>query len=224
VFGKLGANYLGAPILEEYAEAFGFNRHIEFEISVSTSTVNFSDEPYQWAEIASGFNRETTMSPLHGAMMTAAILNHGKLPEPTIVDTITDDGGKIIYRSHLKTINQAISPQASEMINHLMTATIKSGTARKAFRGHRRDRILSRLNIGGKTGSIGGESPHDRFDWFVGFAEEKQGDQKIVISAVVAHENYIGTRAYYYARMAIKHYFHDYFTKNKIKMNREHQS
>jgi peptidoglycan glycosyltransferase len=224
VFGKLGANYLGAAILEEYAEAFGFNHPIEFEIPVVASTAHFSDEPYQWAEIASGFNRKTTMSPLHGAILTAAIINRGKLMEPSIVDQITDETGKVIYCSHPQAVNQAISPQASEMMDSLMEATITSGTAKKIFRGHRRDRVLSRLHMGGKTGSIDNTIGDARFDWFVGYAQEKEGDQKIVISVVVAHEKYIGIRSGEYARMAIKQYFKDYFTKNKIKTDREHRS
>ncbi|MEW6670523.1 MAG: penicillin-binding transpeptidase domain-containing protein [Thermodesulfobacteriota bacterium] len=224
VFGKLGANYLGGTVLEEYAGAFGFNHPIEFEIPVVASTAHFSDEPYQWAEIASGFNHKTTMSPLHGAMLTAAIINGGKLMEPTIVDQVTDESGKVIYRSRPKTVNQAISPQASEKMNSLMEATITSGTAKKIFRGYQRDRVLSRLHMGGKTGSIDNKVGDARFDWFVGYAEEKGGDQKIVISAVVAHEKYIGIRSAEYARMAIKHYFKDYFTKNKTKTNSEHRS
>ncbi len=33
-------------------------------------------------------------------------------------------------------------------------ATVRSGTSRKSFKGYRNDRILSKLNMGGKTGSI----------------------------------------------------------------------
>jgi peptidoglycan glycosyltransferase len=47
----------------------------------------------------------------------------------------------------------------------------------------------------------------------VGFATEKKGPEKIVVSVMVAHEKYIGIRAGQYARMAIEHYFKDYFTK-----------
>lgn len=224
VFGKLGANHLGAAILEQYAQAFGFNRPIEFEIPVVSSSAHFSDEPYQWAEMASGFNRKTTISPLHGAVLTAAIINGGKLIEPSIVDQITDETGKIIYCSRPRTIHQAISSHASEMMDSLMEATITSGTAKKIFKGHRRDRVLSRLHMGGKTGSIDNTIGDARFDWFVGYAQEKEGDRQMVISVVVAHEKYIGIRSAEYARMAIKQYFKDYFTKNKIKTEHAHRS
>ena len=213
VFGKIGAHYLGKNTLEKYAEAFDFNKDIDFEIEIAPSFVNLSDEPYQWAEVACGFNNKTKMSPLHGAMMASAIINQGSIMEPTVVDQIIDEKGEIIYRNRLVTINQAITPRASDILNQLMAATIRSGTCKKAFRGYRKDKILSKLNIGGKTGSIDNKSHDARYDSFVGFAEEKDGPKKIALSVVVAHEKYIGLRASYYARIAMKKYFRSYFEK-----------
>ena len=213
VFGKIGAHYLGKNTLEKYAEAFDFNKNIDFEIEIAPSFVDISDEPYQWAEVACGFNNQTKISPLHGAMMASAIINQGNIMEPTVVDRIIDEKGKIIYQNRLVRINQAISPKASDIVNQLMAATIRSGTCKKAFRGYRKDNILSKLNIGGKTGSIDNKSHDARYDWFVGFAEEKDGPKKIAVSAIVAHEKYIGLRASYYARIAMKKYFLKYFEK-----------
>jgi peptidoglycan glycosyltransferase len=213
VFGKIGVLYLGKNTLEKYAEAFDFNKNIDFEIKIAPSSVYLSDEPYQWAEVACGFNNKTKMSPLHGAMMASAIINQGSIMEPTVVDQIINEKGEIIYRNRLVAINQAITPRASNVLNQLMAATIRSGTCRKAFRGYRKDNILSKLNIGGKTGSIDNKSHDARYDWFVGFAEEKNGPKKIALSVIVAHEKYIGLRASYYARIAIKKYFRSYFEK-----------
>jgi penicillin-binding protein A len=210
VFGKIGAHYLGKNTLEKYAEAFDFNKNIDFEIEIAPSFVDLSDEPYQWAEVACGFNNKTKISPLHGAMMASAIINQGSIMEPTVVDQIVDEKGKIIYRNRLVTINQAITPKASNILNQLMATTIRSGTGKKAFRGYRKDKILSKLNIGGKTGSIDNKSHDARYDWFVGFAEQKDGPQKIAVSVIVAHEKYIGLRASYYARIAMKKYFLNY--------------
>jgi peptidoglycan glycosyltransferase len=213
VFGKIGSLYLGKDTLEEYAKAFGFNRDINFEIIVDPSCVALSDKPYQWAEIASGFNNQTKMSPLHGAMMASAIINQGQLLEPTIVDRIVNEKGRIIYKGKLTMMSQAMAPNASQTLNLLMANTIKSGTGRKAFRQYRRDKILSKLNIGGKTGSIDNRIHDARYDWFVGFAEEKNGEKKIAVSVIVAHEKYIGLRATYYARIAMKKYFEDVFVE-----------
>ena len=220
VFGKIGYLYLGKDTLEEYAKAFGFNQDINFEIIVDPSCVALTDKPYQWAEIASGFNNQTKMTPLHGAMMASAVINQGQLLEPTIVDRIVNENGRIIYQGKSTPMSQAIAPDASQTLNLLMENTIKSGTGRKAFRRYRRDKILSKLTIGGKTGSIDNKVHDARYDWFVGFAEEKKGEKKIAVSVIVAHEKYIGLRATYYARIAMKKYFKDVFAKNQNLSNK----
>ena len=111
--------------------------------------------------------------------------------------------------------NNIITPETSNEIKKIMRATIYRGTCRKEFRGYKRDKILSKLNIGGKTGSIGSRKIRNvRYDWFVGFAEEKKGTQKIALSIIVAHEKFIGKKASYYAKIAIKKYFKDHIHKS----------
>lgn len=219
VFGKIGALYLKKNAIEKYAAAFGFNRNIEFEIPLAPSLLNLTDEPYQWAEIACGFNRETMLSPMHGALITSAILNGGQMIEPTIVNQIVDKTGQVLYRSSLITMNQVCAPDVSNVVKNLMRATINSGTCRKAFKGYRKDHILSRLTIGGKSGSIGNKAHDIRYDWFVGFAEEKGGPGKIAVSVVVAHEKYIGIKSSHYAYMVMKRFFRNYFEHTEKRIN-----
>ena len=220
VFGKLGAIYLGKDALKKYADSFGFNSQIDFEINIPESPMHISDDPYNWAEIACGFNNDTRISPIHGALIASAIINNGEMPEPTIVDRILDEKDHTIYKNHLTLVKHSITPATSKTITNLMETTIRSGTCRKAFRGYKRDRILSKLNIGGKTGSIDNKTHDTRYDWFIGFAEEKNGPEKIAISVVVAHEKYIGIRASQYARLIMKEFFKDYFVKNQQKQKK----
>jgi peptidoglycan glycosyltransferase len=213
VFGKLGALYLGRDELETYARAFGFNHPINFEISLSPSRTVITDEPYQWAEIASGFNRQTMMSPVHGALIAATIFNQGKLIEPTLVDRIVGEDGAELYHSRPATINQAFAPNTSNALHELMKATARSGTMRRAVRRYRRDKIISRLEIGGKTGTINNKTDDVKYDWFVGYAQDKGGDGKLILSVLVAHQKYIGIRATQYAIMAFKQYFKTHFAR-----------
>jgi len=217
VFGKIGALHVGRSGLEAYALAFGFNRVIDFEIALPASSIQISENPYQWAEIASGFNKKTKISPLHGALIASTVINQGKLIEPSIIDRIEDESGRVIYAGHPKAIHQTLQPEATGILNQLMAETIKTGTCKKIFRGYSRDKILSRLNIGGKTGSINNQTHDARFDWFVGFAEERKGAEKIVLAVLVAHEEFIGVRAGQYARLAMKHYFKSYFAEMESK-------
>jgi penicillin-binding protein A len=207
VFGKIGTLQLGKPLLEKSAAAFGFNTPLDFELPLSLSHFEIGDQPYNWAEIASGFNRETTLSPLHGAMMATAVLNEGFMVTPSLVDEVVDAQGKALYTSQLPAKHLAMSPKAAHELSRMMEATIASGTSRKAFRGYSHDKILSGLEIGGKTGSINNRSQDAKIDWFVGFAKEREGQAKLAVAVMVAHEKLIGTRASQYARMAMARYF-----------------
>jgi penicillin-binding protein A len=212
VFGKLGALYLDRKALQEYATAFGFNQPVGFELPVEPSHVRIEEDAYQRAEIASGFNNETTISPLHAAMMAAAVLNKGRMIVPSIVDRVTDDNGRLLYDVRPAWHGRAMSAKASNVLARLMETTIQSGTGRKAFR-RRRNSVLAKLDIGGKTGSIDNRSHDVRFDWFVGFARERNGSEGLVVAVLVAHEKYIGIRAAQYAKMAMKHYFENQFAQ-----------
>ncbi len=209
VFGKLGVLKLGKTVLEEYATAFGFNQPIEFELPLDASHLQIEPTVYHWAEIASGFNRDTTLSPIHAAMMASAVVNKGRMVNPTMVDCVTDETGDLLYQNSPNWPRRAMTAKAAEVLADLMEATVRSGTGRKTFRDRRRHKVLTKLNIGGKTGSIYNRAHDARFDWFAGYAREKQGPGQLAIAVMVAHEEYIGTRAIEYARMAITHYFKD---------------
>jgi peptidoglycan glycosyltransferase len=209
VFGRLGANLLGKDVIEAYAEAFGFNREIDFELPLRPSRVELTDGAFELAEVASGYNRTTRISPLHGAAMAAAIVNQGRWVEPTIVDWISNEAGQTIYQSQATYRDRAIDRDTAKVLRQLMQATVQSGTAHKEFQKHQGDKVLSRLEIGGKTGSMGDGTGETRYDWFVGYAREPQRKKQLVVAVVVAHEGYIGTRAAAYAVMAMKEYFQD---------------
>jgi cell division protein FtsI/penicillin-binding protein 2 len=207
VFGKIGALRLGKEKLEQSAVAFGFNQPIDFELPVPASHISIKDNAYHWAEIASGFNNDTVITPLHGAMMAAAVINGGEMPSPSMVDRISDAKGKFLYQTEPHRQGRAMSANAADTLIRMMETTVTSGTGRKVFRGLRRHRTLSHLQIGGKTGSIFNRAHDLRLDWFVGFAKEKKGRCGLAISVLVAHEEYIGRRAGQYARMAMTHFF-----------------
>ncbi len=206
-FGKLGIFYLKKNLLEEYAMRFGFNRPIDFELPVQPSYIAVGDDPYHWAEIACGFNRQTLISPLHAAIMAATIVNDGKLVNPTIVDDVIDSEEESVYSNSTDVVRQVISSETCEQMKELMSATISRGTSQRTFRGYRRDRVLSKLLIGGKTGSIKSRSDELLYDWFVGFGIEKGGAKKLALAVLVVHGKLLRARAQEYARLALRYYF-----------------
>lgn len=206
VFGKIGVHQLGKSGLESYAAAFGFNKAFDFEIPLPPSTFAVTDDPFNCAEAASGFNRRTLLSPMHGALIVASIVNNGRLLEPTLIDTVRA-GDEAVYRRRQQEACEPVTPYTANTLKKMMTETVASGTASKSFAGYKKDKVLSRLAIGGKTGSINNNAEHLKYDWFAGFAEGEAGRPKIVVCALVVHKDYIGIKSAQYARMAIKEYF-----------------
>ncbi|MFH2059063.1 MAG: penicillin-binding transpeptidase domain-containing protein [Pseudomonadota bacterium] len=207
VFGKIGKNKLGKERLDSYAQAFGFNERINSELPFFSGTFATNDSEYHLAELGCGFNNDTTISPLFCTMVAASIINSGHLILPSIVEHVTDAEGKIIYNNKKAIYKTPISTQTASTMVALMQKTISRGTARKSFRGASRDRVLSTLLIGGKTGSLYNKANTVKYDWFTGFAKEKKTNKKIALSIVVGHRKYIGTRASTYAKMILKQYF-----------------
>ncbi len=207
VFGKIGMHTLGADVLQETAERFAFNREIPFDKTLATSRFEAGTDPYLLAELASGFNRQTRITAIHGALIAASIVNGGRLPQPRIVEDIYDENGNRLYTGAAGVLDTAVSADGAAAILDMMKKTVATGTCRKRFHPYRRDPVLSRLIIGGKSGSIDNRDHDARYDWFVGFATDQKHEKAIAIAAVVAHRKYIGVRAGDYARYAIKQYF-----------------
>ncbi len=220
VFGKLGSIKLGGDILEKYARAFGFNQQINSDIPFTPGSILITENAYQWAEVASGFNKTTTISPIFGAMLASTILNAGKMHIPCMVESVTDDKGTILYERKSEVIGIAVKPETARAVMAMMNGTITKGTAKKQFRGLHKDATLSKLNIGGKTGSLYNKKHTVKFDWFTGFCKENQGKEQIVVSVVVGHGKYIGTRAGRYGRMIFKEYFNNFYAINSKQPNK----
>ncbi len=207
VFGKLGKNVLGRERLNAYAHAFGFNETPVSELNFESGRFRLRENDYYLAELGCGFNTDTKISPIFGAMMVTAVLNSGKSLMPAIVDQVKNLDGEVIYKHKKEVYKTSMAPASAEKMISLMEKTISRGTARKAFRGISRDRILSKLVIGGKTGSLYNKEHTVKYDWFTGFGKPKTGGRSLAVSIVVGHRKYIGTRASSYGKMILRQYF-----------------
>jgi peptidoglycan glycosyltransferase len=177
VFGKIGA-LSSKGNLEAYGDAFAFNRQVDFELNWPTSRLAVKDESYHRAEIASGFNRQTTLSPLHGAVIVSAVVNGGMPVEPTLVDRITNDAGNAVYRAEPRFLPAAVSPKTADVLESAHGRHRDLRYRQKSIsRTPQTQQGVVALELGGKTGSIFNRAHDARFDWFVGFAAEKKGEK-----------------------------------------------
>ena len=178
-----------------------------YKLANFSGNFEIHDDEFHLAELGSGFNRDTTISPVFVAMLTSTIINKGKLMTPSIVEQVSSSDNKILYTHKPSTYTAAITPKTAQIMMQLMEKTISDGTARKYFRGAAKDPILSKLIIGGKTGSLSNREHTVKYDWFTGFGKEKAGEKAIVMAIVVGHQKYMGTRSTTYAHRILKRYF-----------------
>ena len=211
VFGKLAMHYLDDGVLLAYANRFGFNQRLPFEMNIHVSAFEIPVDAYQSAELASGFNRRTRMSPIHAALIASAVVNGGEMPSPTLVDSVYSANGQLVYEGDDHALAEAVTADTAERLKEMMLETVSSGTCRRLFRPYRRDRVLKKLRIGCKSGSIDSRGHDARYDWFVGFAESEAVSESIAVAVMVAHEKYIGVKAGDYARYAIREHFNALF-------------
>jgi peptidoglycan glycosyltransferase len=106
-------------------------KQVDFELPWPTSRLAVKDESYHRAEIASGFNRQTTISPLHGAVIVSAVVNGGIPVEPTLVDRIIDRCRQPRLSGRTPVLTGGSVPKTADVLDQLMVATVTSGTAKK---------------------------------------------------------------------------------------------
>ena len=159
VFGKIGMHDLGADVLLEFADRFRFNRPIPFDLPVTASTVEVPESEYGLAEMSSGFNKKTRVSPLHAALIVSAVVNDGQMATPWLVSTIADRNNKQLYRARPGPLDSPIDRQTARELKLMMKDGARYGTTRTAFREFRQSRKFASVVVGSKTGTI-----NDRLD------------------------------------------------------------
>lgn len=204
VFAKLGLFWLTPTELADYANRFFFNQAIASDIPLQKSRIDVPVfDKWALAELASGFTRDTLMSPLQGAIMAAAVVNDGIMMEPFVVDTLRDADGTILYQGESRLLSRPMTEATAHEMRDLMRETVRRGTSRKWFRGFKgRD-----WEVGGKTGSLTSNKPRGKADWFVGYATD--GTERIAIAALTVNERVWRVKASYLARAFLDNYLKD---------------
>ncbi len=182
-FAKIALRWLNIPMLLGYGERFQFNRPIPFELPVEVSRIEIEQSERGLARTAAGFG-EVGLSPLHGAMIGAAIANNGVMMAPCMIDHVLDADGSMLYECLPKVFSaDVVSVETAQSLREMMAMAVIKGTSRKAFRFKRREASLRGITIGGKTGSLTGENPPGKYSWFVGMAPIE--DPEIAVAVMI---------------------------------------
>ena len=119
---------------------------------------------------------DTLASPIHMAMIAAAIDNGGTVMEPYMTERIQNDEGKTVKQFYEKAYGRVLSEKDCEIMKEFMRGVVKNGTAAQmnddAYQAY------------GKTGSAEYNSNGDSHGWFVGFAS-KEGKEDLALAVIV---------------------------------------
>lgn len=217
VFAKVGIYSLGKDKLEHFSQKFGFNTMIPFELEIEMSQMGSGDSLFELAELASGFNQKTTISPFHGALMASAISENGKMPHPFVVDSVTRKDS-CVYKAQNRVWKTPIKGHTAGELREMMQGVSSYGTARKSFKYIRQSARFNNIQYGGKTGSVDKDGI-GRVDWFVGFARDPADPtQRIAVSVVTAHGAYWTVHSSFIAAEYFRYFLKSVQDKQKKEM------
>ncbi|MBC7752696.1 MAG: penicillin-binding protein [Moraxellaceae bacterium] len=205
-FGRLTMENLNPAVIAEYAGKFMFNEDLGADFNVEQSQAIIPKEKgFELTQVASGYNRQNTMSPVHGAMIASAIINDGKMVTPYIVESVKNDKNEIIYSGKSTFNTPVMSKNSALKIKDMMEQTVLTGTSRKTFRQMVRDKKFKEIEMGGKTGHFSGSNPRGTTDWFIGYATD--GDKKIAIATITVNVKKWTVKSSALAQMMFKKYY-----------------
>ena len=184
VFGKAAIENTNAVSLYNMATKFGFNRKIMSDIDLVASHFDIPESQYNLAELASGFNKETLISPIHAAVLASIVSNEGFIIMPKILKQIKTEDGRLEKFYSLKRPKRIFARDTALALKRMMKKVLFQGTAKYAFRKMNK-KLKNILDLGGKTGSITGGNPFGKRDWFVMYALPKHQKTKGISIAVM---------------------------------------
>jgi penicillin-binding protein A len=154
---------LGANRLANYAERFGLETRLSFDIPIAKSQIASSDDFLKTkpalADTAFG-QGQLLVTPLQMAVVAATIAKGGELMRPFLVERITTTGGKTTRHVEPQTLRRVVSENTANEVRDMMINAVTNGYVGSA--------AISGFTVGGKTGTaeVEGQEPHA---WFIGF-------------------------------------------------------
>lgn len=162
IFADL-AIQLGAEDIGISAEAMGFNQDIEYEWRVPEAvwdTGALANDPAALGQSGIG-ERDVRATPLHMAMVAAAVANEGMAVRPFAVSEIFDADGNSVEQTEIRELGRAMSTETATTLTQMMERVVTEGTGRRA--------AVPGVRVAGKTGTATGSGGFSN-PWFIGFA------------------------------------------------------
>ena len=204
VYGRLASDVAGKTSVMEYVNRFGFNQSLLPGTSVKESTATEPQSSHGLMLMGAGLDHDVKISPLHAAVMMAAIANGGKMMAPGLTDRITDRKGADKEVFAPREIRSLVAPETAASLTRMLSSTVTTGTSRRAFHD-RRGRPRLAVEVAAKTGSINGSDPRGHYSWFAAFAPAR--NPRIALVALVINQDKWKIKSAQVGEQALEEFF-----------------
>jgi peptidoglycan glycosyltransferase len=168
VFGRVALNYLSAPILQFYANAFGFNQSIGFDAPLELSEAEVPADSFLRSRTGAGFG-DVYISPVHAAALMAGLANRGVMPRPSLIEGVYPVGSAKLIPIGAQMQKKMVNPATARRLMTMMVASTTTGTSRRDFMLKKKP-ILGNVLVAAKTGTLTGKNPAGLNQWFIAAA------------------------------------------------------
>ncbi|MCU1658294.1 MAG: pbpA [Pseudonocardiales bacterium] len=188
-FAALAVDKLGGPKIADEAKLFGFDgSQLSVPLGVASSTVGTATDLTDNGKLSrtSFGQQDVRMTPLQGAMISAAVANGGTLMQPYLVQQELGPTLSVLSDAKPTQVSQVLDSGLDQQLQTMMEGVI---TSPEGTGGAAKITDISGVVVGGKTGTAdtgifknGTQTPPHA--WFSGFAL-KNGNPKIAVAVII---------------------------------------
>lgn len=176
-FSYIAADLLDSGALFEAASDVLFNEAFSLGLPSVRSSFSlemaYSDGLTMQTAIGQG---DTLITPIHLAMITQSIYNHGVMLKPSFIEKVINHSGNTVRTEGIQSYGSVMSGAEADALKALMHGVVDYGTATSLA-------DLS-CNVAGKTGTAEySNSEGYSHSWFTGFSNTGKND--IVVAVII---------------------------------------
>lgn len=196
-FAALGQE-LDAGAMHDLAEQLLFNQELPLSLAYSKGSFTMNTGADTWEILQTSIGQgNTQITPMHNAMITAAIANGGILMKPYLLERVESAAGEEVKRFLPESAGSLMTADEADALSGLMRLVVTEGTG-SAVR-------TDAYSVAGKTGSAEFETGRETHAWFTGFAPAE--NPRLAVTVVVEEAGSGGQVAAPIARSIFDRYF-----------------